>query len=98
MAYPLAWRPSYLRRRIISIFLVVFLLMIAGLEILYQYSLKHHGFVSSNEGLHYLWTYGPTASEYHIYDPRDRSRAYLVLLPMKSSLFQLPFGVALSTK
>lgn len=67
MANPLVWRPSYLRRRVISAFLVVFLLMIVGLEILYQYSLEHHGFMSSNEGLHYLWTYGPTAGEGRVY-------------------------------
>ncbi|KAK5408058.1 hypothetical protein LTR06_007801 [Exophiala xenobiotica] len=61
MAYTLTWRPSYLKRRILAVFIVVFLLTIVGLEVLYQYSLKHNGFVSSDEGLHYLWTYGPTA-------------------------------------
>jgi hypothetical protein len=57
------WRPIALRRRSIAAFVLVFCLMLAALEILNQYSVRHQGLVSTVQGRHYLWTYGPTASE-----------------------------------
>ncbi|KAF7716412.1 Uncharacterized protein PECH_005297 [Penicillium ucsense] len=55
------WKPSYLRKRILLLFLLVFSLLIASLEILYHYSQVRNGIVASIESRHYSWTYGPTA-------------------------------------
>lgn len=55
------WRPSYLRKRILSIFVLAHCAIIATLEVLYQLSESHNGITASNESRHYLWTYGPTA-------------------------------------
>ncbi|KAJ5461444.1 uncharacterized protein N7458_002996 [Penicillium daleae] len=55
------WRPSYLRKRILALFVFAFSAIIAALEALYQSSEAHDGIAASTEGRHYLWTYGPTA-------------------------------------
>lgn len=55
------WRPSYLRKRILGLFVIAFCAIIAALEALYQSSEAHHGIAASSESRHYLWTYGPTA-------------------------------------
>ncbi|KAJ5099694.1 hypothetical protein N7532_006695 [Penicillium argentinense] len=55
------WIPSYLRRRILSLFVITFSAIIAALEILYQSSEARNGIAASTESRHYLWTYGPTA-------------------------------------
>ncbi|KAJ5381389.1 uncharacterized protein N7496_003817 [Penicillium cataractarum] len=55
------WRPSYLRKRILILFLIAFSAIIAALEALYQSSEAHDGIAASTESRHYLWTYGPTA-------------------------------------
>ncbi|KAI0966897.1 hypothetical protein F4678DRAFT_483533 [Xylaria arbuscula] len=57
----LPWRPFYLRRRVLSCFILVFLLLIIAIIALSQLSYRNHGLVTSYTGLHYLWTYGPTA-------------------------------------
>lgn len=55
------WRPSYLRRRVLLIFIITFCGMIGTLEGLAQVAKAHAGLASSVESLHYSWTYGPTA-------------------------------------
>ncbi|KAE8312565.1 hypothetical protein BDV41DRAFT_577507 [Aspergillus transmontanensis] len=55
------WRPCYLRRRVLLLFLLIFVAMIAALEALHRVSSAHYGLGSSVENLHYSWTYGPTA-------------------------------------
>lgn len=55
------WRPSYLRRRVLIVFVITFCAVIAALEALNHVSQVHNGIASSNESRHYLWTYGPTA-------------------------------------
>ncbi|KAB8224876.1 hypothetical protein BDV33DRAFT_199160 [Aspergillus novoparasiticus] len=55
------WRPFYLRRRILLIFVIAFCGVIAALEVLNHISQVNYGIASSDEGRHYLWTYGPTA-------------------------------------
>jgi hypothetical protein len=55
------WRPSYLRKRILALFVIAFSATIAALEALYQSSEAHDGIAASTESRHYLWTYGPTA-------------------------------------
>ncbi|KAE8419170.1 hypothetical protein BDV36DRAFT_294426 [Aspergillus pseudocaelatus] len=55
------WRPFYLRRRILFIFVIAFCGIIAVLEVLNHISQVNYGIASSVEGRHYLWTYGPTA-------------------------------------
>jgi hypothetical protein len=55
------WRPSYLRKRILVLFVIAFSATIAALEALYQSSEAHDGIAASTESRHYLWTYGPTA-------------------------------------
>ncbi|EPS34478.1 hypothetical protein PDE_09442 [Penicillium oxalicum 114-2] len=55
------WQPSYLRKRVLVLFLILFSLLVAALEILYYYSQVRNGIAASSEARHYLWTYGPTA-------------------------------------
>ncbi|KAJ6178856.1 hypothetical protein N7519_009317 [Penicillium mononematosum] len=55
------WQPSYLRRRVLIIFVITFCGVIAALEALNHVSQVHCGIASSDESRHYLWTYGPTA-------------------------------------
>ncbi|OQE24105.1 hypothetical protein PENFLA_c010G01323 [Penicillium flavigenum] len=56
------WQPSYLRRRVLIIFVITFCGVIAALEALNHVSQVHDGLASSDESRHYLWTYGPTAT------------------------------------
>ncbi|KAJ5586241.1 hypothetical protein N7450_006028 [Penicillium hetheringtonii] len=55
------WRPSYLRRRILTLFLLTFGAIIVALELLYRSSNVNNGIAASKQDIHYLWTYGPTA-------------------------------------
>lgn len=55
------WRPTYLRRRTLFGFLVLFGTVIVTLEILYHVSQVNQGIASSTASRHYAWTYGPTA-------------------------------------
>lgn len=55
------WRPKYLRRRVLALFSVTFLLMIAALEVLSVISARNDGIAKGFTKDHYLWTYGPTA-------------------------------------
>ncbi|KAL2817893.1 hypothetical protein BDW59DRAFT_175315 [Aspergillus cavernicola] len=55
------WRPGYLQRRILCVFLVIFCISLVALEAVSQLSKSHQGLVTSVESRRYLWTYGPTA-------------------------------------
>ncbi|OOQ85648.1 hypothetical protein PEBR_25594 [Penicillium brasilianum] len=55
------WRPSYLRKRVLVLFVVAFSAIIAAVEVLYHSSESHDGIAASTQSRHYLWTYGPTA-------------------------------------
>ncbi|CAG8899015.1 unnamed protein product [Penicillium egyptiacum] len=54
------WQPSYLQRRVLIIFAVLFCGVIAALEALNHVSEVHYAIASSYESRHYLWTYVPT--------------------------------------
>lgn len=56
-----AWTPLYLRTWVLSCFLLLFVTMIAALQVLLTISNSRHGLVTSQDRLHYLWTYSPTA-------------------------------------
>ncbi|PSR82544.1 hypothetical protein BD289DRAFT_437208 [Coniella lustricola] len=55
------WRPFYLRRRIVAVFLVIFALILVAIEILIVVSDRNDGISTATPGEHYLWTYGPVA-------------------------------------
>ncbi|KAJ5425985.1 hypothetical protein N7465_001055 [Penicillium sp. CMV-2018d] len=55
------WQPSYLRPRVLIVFVIIFCAVIAALEALNHVSQIHNGIAFSNESCHYLWTYGPTS-------------------------------------
>ncbi|KAJ5803209.1 uncharacterized protein N7503_005659 [Penicillium pulvis] len=55
------WRPFYLRKWVLILFVISFCAIIATLEVLNYVSSANQGLASSVESRHYLWTYGPTA-------------------------------------
>jgi len=55
------WRPLWMRRSILSVFLLCFMALLVSLEVLDILSLRHNGLATSDMSYHYLWTYGPTA-------------------------------------
>lgn len=55
------WRPVWTRRSVLSVFLLCFLAMLAALEVVNIFSIRHDGLASTDMSYHYLWTYGPTA-------------------------------------
>ncbi|KAJ5636429.1 uncharacterized protein N7484_009742 [Penicillium longicatenatum] len=55
------WRPIYLRKWVLILFVITFCAIIAVLEVLNYVSSANQGLASSVESRHYLWTYGPTA-------------------------------------
>lgn len=55
------WRPTYLRRRILAAFSIIFILIIALLEYLNVLSARNGAIAKGHSKDHYLWTYGPTA-------------------------------------
>lgn len=57
------WRPLMLRRWVLLAFAIVFLLLIASLEIILKVSTDRHGFGPTDSKLYYVWTYGPTAGK-----------------------------------
>src|SRR3569833_952096 len=57
----LRWRPFYLRRLVLALFILVFVLIIGTVEALLFVSNANDGLGTANAGQHYLWTYGPTA-------------------------------------
>src|SRR3569833_2662944 len=57
----LRWRPFYLRRLVLALLVLVFVLIIGTVEALLFVSNANDGLGTANAGQHYLWTYGPTA-------------------------------------
>ncbi|KAH8166332.1 hypothetical protein CIB48_g1924 [Xylaria polymorpha] len=55
------WRPQYLRRWVLLCSSILCVSLIIAVELLSWYSTKNHGLAESNNNIHYLWTYGPTA-------------------------------------
>lgn len=55
------WRPAYLQRRVLIVFIIVFCAVIAALEVLNHVSQVNFGIASSVNSRHYSRTYGPTA-------------------------------------
>ncbi|KAF2141563.1 uncharacterized protein K452DRAFT_333269 [Aplosporella prunicola CBS 121167] len=55
------WTPIYLQRKVLVFFIIVFVVIIAVLAILLQYSNTHQGFASADPKKYLLWQYGPTA-------------------------------------
>lgn len=55
------WRPRYLQSSAQIPAMFVFFLLAATVEVLLVISLRNDGLATSNEDIHYLWTYGPTA-------------------------------------
>jgi hypothetical protein len=56
------WLPFYLRRTTSIMFLAVFALMAATLEILYAISLRQSGLSAGTSSMRYLWSYGTTGT------------------------------------
>ncbi|KAI0814425.1 hypothetical protein GGR55DRAFT_631833 [Xylaria sp. FL0064] len=55
------WRPLYLQRRVLLCSILLCVSLIVAVEVLFWYSCKHRGLRKSDNNLHYLWIYGPTA-------------------------------------
>lgn len=55
------WKPFYLRRWVLGLFLLAFCGIIAALEALNEVSKKDDGLAPSVPSMRYAWTYGPTA-------------------------------------
>ncbi|KAI0197942.1 hypothetical protein F4808DRAFT_452302 [Astrocystis sublimbata] len=55
------WHPSYLDWPVLAGFGIAFLVVAISCQVLLYYSNKNNGLATSYQGLHYLWTYGPTA-------------------------------------
>lgn len=53
------WKPLMLRRWVLFIFAVLFILLIASLEIILKVSTDRSGFGPTDSNLYYVWTYGP---------------------------------------
>jgi hypothetical protein len=58
-----AWHPESLRRKRISINAAVLTVIILALGLLEHYSNHNDGLATASTKLHYLWTYGSTASK-----------------------------------
>ena len=57
----LAWRPVFLRRRVLTAFFAVFAGVVIALEALLDYSGRHAGLGIVNQGLRYVLRFAPTA-------------------------------------
>lgn len=55
------WRPVWMRRSVLILFLICFAALLAALQVLDILSVRHDGLASTDMSYHYLWTYGPTA-------------------------------------
>lgn len=55
------WRPFYLRRWVLALFLFAFCGIIGALEALKEVSRVNDGLASSVQSMRYTWTYGPVA-------------------------------------
>ncbi|KIW24361.1 uncharacterized protein PV07_10079 [Cladophialophora immunda] len=59
--FPRPWNPKWLRRPILFGFILLFLVLVAGLVILWRFAEIRHGIRTAITSNHYAWTYGPTA-------------------------------------
>src|SRR3569833_3205854 len=57
----LRWRPFYLRRVVLTAFIVVFGLAVLAIELLLAFSNQNDGLATADPSKNYLRTYGPTA-------------------------------------
>ena len=57
------WNPKSLSRPVLGAFTALFVIMLASLQVIDSHSARHHGLATPDQSKHYLWTYGPTASE-----------------------------------
>ena len=55
------YNPLFTRRWVLLCFALLWLLIIASLQILYSVSQSQNGIATTDSSLRYLWTYGPTA-------------------------------------
>ncbi|TGJ88077.1 hypothetical protein E0Z10_g621 [Xylaria hypoxylon] len=55
------WRPRYLQHHCLWSSSILCVSLTIAVELLFWYSKKNHGLAKSDNSLHYLWTYGPTA-------------------------------------
>ncbi|CAG7560416.1 unnamed protein product [Fusarium equiseti] len=56
----LPWRPVFLHRRILVLYVVAFLVLIAGVQIALQLSEHNDGLHEADDASRYLWQYGTT--------------------------------------
>jgi hypothetical protein len=55
------WQPLFMNPRVLLAFAVLFLIFFVSLQIIWSWSQGHQGIATSDDGKHYLWTFGPTA-------------------------------------
>lgn len=60
-AYHLMWTPLSLHWVSLTSFAILFVVLLAALELLNHFSRKDNGLSQANPKDYYLWTYGPTA-------------------------------------
>jgi hypothetical protein len=60
------WTPFFLSKLAFVGFGFSFVALAAVLGVLYAYSERNQGLATTDESMHYLWTYGPTAGELKI--------------------------------
>lgn len=70
------FKPFWTQRKVLVCFALYFIAVIAALEAILQLSNKHLGLSNVNINQHYLWVYGPTASEFEL----DRSVHWLMVV------------------
>lgn len=58
------WNPKFLHPATLLGFAISYAAMIAALQILYSVSQRNHGLSTTDQKLHYLWTYGPTTGKF----------------------------------
>jgi hypothetical protein len=67
------WRPFILRRRILIVYIAIFIALFSALEALYQVSQARKGIATTNSRKYYVWTYTPTASRFEKGILRDKA-------------------------
>ena len=73
------WTPFFLSKLALVEFGFSFVAVAVVLSLLYAYSVRNQGLATTDESMHYLWTYGPTAGEIGIYLTR-RHKCYFMSL------------------
>ncbi|KAH7126550.1 hypothetical protein B0J13DRAFT_531084 [Dactylonectria estremocensis] len=57
---PFGWRPLYLRRRVMTVFLLIFLVLTGAIHGIGRISEQQGGIITANKTMYYLWMFGPT--------------------------------------